>query len=290
MISQGPLPSKPGWTSYVAPLSLDLTVRRRIRGLWVLGLDRLLPDRDVLPRPLRDPRRHPVQHRADRPDRLRMADDVRPPRDRRATAARRVGAGRRHEQPVLDHLEHAAQQSGHRPGAGANRRRRDGQADRSRADRLPWPKDRRISIAGLDSPSTVPGGGRLLHPGRRQPRDATLSQDGTKIAWKDDRGRQDRRRADDRGRSLRLLVTADRISATGSSPSIGGADVAQLRPARLPRRDPAPGPGARRPAAARVVPAARAARRLRRRRRLASVATVPAKGSATAIAGPNGLR
>ena len=130
VISQGPLPSKTGWTSYAAPLSLDLTSDGVFAVYGYSGQTGFYPTAIVLARPLRDPRQHPDQPRADRADRLRMADDVRPAchcRERRP----RIRTGFRHEQSVLDHLEHAARHVRDGPRTGAGRRRGNGQDDRS---------------------------------------------------------------------------------------------------------------------------------------------------------------
>jgi hypothetical protein len=129
-----------------------------------------------------------------------------------------------------------------------------------------------LSVAGLGGATT--GAVDCFLPTAGIAKHVSLSQDGTRIAWRDDQGIKV---AGAPGGTADLCTLASPpvvISATGELPSIGGADVSAF----LPPPPPAPPPAAPAP----PPPPPPAPTRL-------SV-TAPARAPLTALAGPAGLR
>ena len=130
VISQGPLPSKTGWTSYVAPLSLDLTSDGVFAVYGYSGQTGFYPTAQFS--------RGHYAILANTQTNLEPIGQT--GYDWPTTFGRRVIAGNGGlvsvqasdtSSPVLDHLEHAARHVRDRPRTGAGRRRGNGQDDRS---------------------------------------------------------------------------------------------------------------------------------------------------------------
>jgi hypothetical protein len=101
-----------------------------------------------------------------------------------------------------------------------------------------------VPIAGIGGTLDAAAGCSLPVSGLA--RDVSISQDATRIAWKDDQGVKVAGIPDFSGADTCVLTSPPVvISPTGSSPSIGGADAAAILRARTqaPPVGPGPGPG-----------------------------------------------
>lgn len=277
VISQGPLPSKPGWTSYAAPLSLDLTSDGVFAVYGYSGQVGFFPTATF-----------EKGHYAILSDTKANLEPIgQSGYTWPTTFGRRVVAASGSQvvvqaadssnpfattwSPLLDTA-----------GTGLELQRTDVAANGKlvglelTGDGGATEKVGVISIAGVDAPAGFPATVDCYIPAAGNARSVTFSQDGTRIAWKDDQGVKvagvPTTAADPCVFSSAPVV----ISATGSSPSIGGADIAQLRPAPstppAPVTAPAPPPSLG-PGAGGGSPSV----------------SVPTKGSAAALAGPKGL-
>ncbi len=129
-----------------------------------------------------------------------------------------------------------------------------------------------LSLSGLDAPVTVGATTDCFLPTVGEASDPSLSQDGTVIAWKDAQGVKVAGAPSGTAEPCAVASAPIVISATGSSPSIGGASVAQLKPAPpAPAGPPAP-----------TTPPTTPATRL--------VVTLPAKRTVVALSSAAGLR
>ncbi len=273
VISQGPLPSKSGWTSYVAPLSLDLTADGVFTLYGYSGQVGLFPTATF--------ERGHYAILSDTKTNLEpigQAGYTWP-----TTVGRRVVAANGSLVSVQ-----AADSSNpfsttwntimDTAGSGLELHRADVAATGKliglelTGNGLATQKVAVIAINGIDTPATFPAAVDCFIPAAGKARDVTFSQDGTRIAWTDDEG----------VKIAGVPTTADDpcvfssppivISATGRSPSIGGADVAQLRPSAVPPAPPSPSPPVPSPGTSGPL----------------SV-TTPARGAAAALAGFAGL-
>jgi len=238
VISQGPLPSKAGWSSYVAPLSIDLTSDGVFAVYGYSGYTGIVPNATFS-----------EGHYA-------IASNTQsnsPPIGQSGytwptTFGRRVIAANgsvvaveanETSSPFSTTWTNLLDTSGtglqlHRADVAANGKLVGLELVDSG---LTVEKIAVLAINGVDTPATFPAAVDCFVPAVGKASDVTFSQDSTRMAWKDDEG-------------VKIAgvptTTADPcvfssppilISATGSDPSIGGADVSQLRPA------PAPPPG-----------------------------------------------
>jgi hypothetical protein len=245
VISQGPLPSKLGWTSYVAPLSLDLTSDGVFAVYGYSGQTGFYPtatfDRG---------------HYAILADTKTNGEPIgQSGYTWPTTFGRRVIAGN----GGLVSVQAADTSSPfsttwstlldtaptglnlHRADVAANGRLVG--LDLSDST-LTTEKIAVVAINGIDTPATFPAAVDCFIPAAGAASDVTFSQDGTLMAWKDDQGVKvagvPTTTADPCAFSSPPVV----ISPTGSSPSIGGADVSQLRPAAPAGPGTTAGPGA----------------------------------------------
>lgn len=276
VISQGPLPSKSGWTSYVAPLSLDLTADGIFAIYGYSGQRGLFPTATF-----------EKGHYAILSDTKANLEPIgQTGYTWPTTFGRRVVAASGSQVVVQ-----AADSSNpfwttwstllDSSGTGLELHRADVAANGKlvglelTGDSGATEKVGVISIAGVDAPATFPAAVDCYLPAAGKARGVTFSQDGTQIAWKDEQGVKiagvPTTAADPCVFSSPPIV----ISATGSSPSIGGADIAQLRPPAptppTPAPAPAPPPG--------IGPGAGGSPSV----------SVLTKGSAAALAGAKGL-
>ena len=106
-----------------------------------------------------------------------------------------------------------------------------------------------LSIAGVDQPIALPAAVDCFIPvpPSSKPGDVSLSQDGTRIAWKDDAGVKVAGVPTTAADPCVFSTAPAVLSATGRHPSIGGSDVDTLRPPAAPPV-PAPAPGGTPPA------------------------------------------
>ena len=262
MLSQGPLPSTAGWSSYVTPLSLDLTSDGVFAVYGYSGQVGIVPNATFS--------RGHYAILADTKTNL-------PPVGQTGytyptTFGRRVVAAQGSQvvvQPPAD------------PGApfattwapiietsasGLELRRTDIAATGQLAaiELAADPGDDRIgvvSLSGMVPPVAVGATVNCLLPTVGEASDPSISQDGTLIAWKDAQGVKVA--GVPRGTTAPCALSSPPIviSATGSYPSIGGGTPAQLQPS-------APTPGS--PAAKLLL-------------------TLPARPTAAALAGAKGI-
>ncbi|MBI5104451.1 MAG: hypothetical protein HZB46_05595 [Solirubrobacterales bacterium] len=94
-----------------------------------------------------------------------------------------------------------------------------------------------IAAQGIDAPVAFPAAVDCYLPAAGNATDPSLSQDGKWVAWKDDEGVKVAGTPTTAADPCVLASPPVLVSATGKSPSIGGSDVATLRP-------PAPAPAA----------------------------------------------
>jgi hypothetical protein len=270
VISQGPLPSKAGWSSYVAPLSLDLTSDGTFAVYGYSGYTGVVPnatfssghyailsDTKTNLTPIgQGGYRYPTTF-----GRRVIAESG------NAVVSQNADSGNPFSTtwtPLLD-LSATGLELGRTDVAATGTMLALELTDSGgTVERIAL-----ISTSGVDAPTAFPAAVDCFIPATGKARDATLSQDGSKIAWKDDDGLKIAGVPTTAADPCEFSSPPILISPTGSAPSIGGADLAQLRPpAPAPAAPPAPAP----PTAARPV-----------------FVTVPAKGSAAAIAGAKGL-
>ena len=265
VLSQGPLPSTAGWNSYVAPLGLDLTSDGVFAVYGYAGQVGFVPNASF-------PRGHYAILSDTKTNLTPIGQSgyLYP-----TTVGRRVVAAQGSQvvvqaadtsnpfsitwTPIIDTSN-----------TGLTLRRTDVAATgrMAAAELTADPGDDRIaalSISGIDAPVTVGATADCFLPTVGEAADPTFSQDGTRIAWKDAQGVKIAGAPSGNTEPCALASPPIVISATGSSPSIGGADVAQLKPA-------APGPGG--PGTTPGGPLA---------------LTLPAKPTAAALAGAKGL-
>jgi hypothetical protein len=288
VISQGPLPSKLGWTSYVAPLSLDLTSDGVFAVYGYSGQSGFYPtatfDRG---------------HYAILSDTKSSITPIgQSGYEWPTTFGRRVIAGN----GSLVSVQAADTSSPFSTtwstlldtaATGLDLQRADVAANGKLVgldltdSTLTTAKIAVVAINGVDAPATFPAPVDCFIPAAGAAREVTFSQDGTLMAWKDDQGVKvagvPTTTADPCVFSSPPVV----ISATGSSPSIGGADVSQLRPAPPagPGTTPAPGTGGSGAGGAGGGGGSGASGS----GGSLSVSTVPAKGSAAALSAATGL-
>ena len=237
VLSQGPLPSVAGWNSYVAPLGLDLTSDGVFAVYGYAGQVGFVPNASF-------PRGHYAILSDTKTNLTPIGQSgyLYP-----TTVGRRVVAAQGSQvvvqaadtsnpfsttwTPIIDTA-----------GTGLSLRRTDVAATGrlAAAELTADPGDDRIaalSLSGIDAPVTVGASADCFLPTVGEATDPTLSQDATRIAWKDAQGVKIAGAPSGNTEPCALASPPIVISATGSSPSIGGADVAQLKPA-------APGPAA----------------------------------------------
>jgi hypothetical protein len=101
-----------------------------------------------------------------------------------------------------------------------------------------------VAIQGLDQAPAFPAAVDCFLPATGIARDASLSQDGQTIAWKDGDGVKTAGTPSTSADPCVLTRAPALISATGTHPSIGGADVGAFIPKSPITTPPAPGPGA----------------------------------------------
>ena len=133
-----------------------------------------------------------------------------------------------------------------------------------------------LAIQGVDQVPAVPATVDCVLPATGIARDASLAQDGSAIAWKDDAGVKVAGSPSTAADPCVMGSTPRVLSPTGAHPSIGGADVAAFLPkppATRPAPPAAPGP---------VVPGGVAPR--------AMVVTLPAKVTTKALAARRGVK
>jgi hypothetical protein len=139
-----------------------------------------------------------------------------------------------------------------------------------------------VSIAGLDTPVTFPAAVDCFLPATGNAVDVTLSQDGTRIAWKDADGLKSAGVPTTDADPCVLSSPPVLISPTGSSPSIGGLDVGVLLP--VPPAGgggPAPSTGATPPTISLTLPSKLKATALTSRKGFTVEVRVPAAGKVT---------
>ncbi len=272
VISQGPLPSKAGWSQYVAPLGLDLTSDGVFAVYGYSGYTGIVPNAIFS-----------SGHYAILSDTKTNLEPIGQSGYRYPTTFGRRVVAAQGKTPVLQRADQSnpfatdwdalgtVDVSGV-PGS-PDLRRTDVAATGTLAlfeldftgsdDRIGA-----LSLSGINQPITAGQATDCFLPAVGEASEATISQDGTRIAWKDAQGVKIAGTPAGTTEPCALSAPPVVISATGSSPSIGGADVTQLRPsAPAPAPNPNPGPG---PGGSLSV-------------------SVPAKGSAAALAGSKGL-
>ncbi len=101
-----------------------------------------------------------------------------------------------------------------------------------------------LSLSGIDAPVTVGATTDCFLPTVGEASDPTISQDGTRIAWKDSQGVKVRRRPDGQCRALRARLGADRHLGHRHLPlhRRRRRGPAEARGARARRRPPPPRP------------------------------------------------
>lgn len=136
-----------------------------------------------------------------------------------------------------------------------------------------------VSISGVEPSPVVGQSVDCFIPAAGRARDGSLSQDGARLAWRDDEGVKVAGVPTTLADPCAFSTPPVLISATGSYPSIGGSDVATLRPPVVPPASPAsPGPVA--PPATGSGPATGSP---------APVVTLPSSLSAGKLAGAAGV-
>lgn len=264
VLSRGPLPSVAGWNSYAAPLGLDLTSDGVFAVYGYAGQVGLFPNASF-----------PKGHYAILSDTKTNTTPIgQSGYTYPTTVGRRVVAAQGNQAVVQANDSSNPFSTAWTPiidvsGTGLTLRRTDIAATGriAAAELTADPGDDRIaalSLSGIDAPVTVGASADCFLPTVGEAADPTLSQDGTRIAWKDAQGVKIAGAPSGNTEPCALASAPIVISSTGSSPSIGGADVAQLKPA-------APGPGAP------GTPSAPLA------------LTLPPKPTAAALAGAKGL-
>ena len=266
VLSLGPLPSVAGWNSYVAPLGLDLTSDGVFAVYGYAGQVGFVPNASF-----------PKGHYAILSDTktnitpIGQSGYLHP-----TTVGRRVVAGSGSQvyvqnadpggpftttwTPIID-VTGTGLLLGRTDVAATSRLAAIELGSDSADDKIAA-----LSLSGIDAPVTVGATTDCFLPTVGEATDPTISQDGTVIAWKDVQGVKVAGAPSGVVEPCALASAPIVISATGSSPSIGGASVAQLKPA-----PPAPvGPAPTTPAAALVV-------------------TLPAKRTVVGLASPAGL-
>jgi hypothetical protein len=91
-----------------------------------------------------------------------------------------------------------------------------------------------VSISGVEPPVTVGASVDCFIPSVGDASNASISQDGSRIAWEDDRGVMIAGVPKSLGDPCVFSSAPVRISAAGSSPSIGGAAFSNLKPPSVP--------------------------------------------------------
>jgi hypothetical protein len=280
VISQGPLPSKPGWTSYVAPLGLDLTADGVFAVYGYSGQIGFVPNATFS-----------QGHYAVLSDLKANLEPIGQTGYTYPTAWGRRVIAASGTQVTLQKAESSnpyAQDWSpiiETSGVGAELRRTDLSADGKLAavefDFDPGP-DRIgvLSLTGLpggpaDPPPSVGATVDCFLPSVGDASSATFSQDGRFVAWQDTQGVKVAGVPTTLADPCTLSSPPVLISATGTAPSIGGADLAQLRPTPVPPPAPGPGPSSPTPPASPTVGAPTVA--------------PPGKGSAAALARAQGL-
>lgn len=264
VLSQGPLPSTSGWSSYVAPLGLDLTSDGVFAVYGYSGQVGIVPNATFL-----------KGHYAILADtKTNLTPIGQSGYTNPTTFGRRVVASQGSQvvaqltdtsnpfatswTPIIDVS-----------GTGMDLRRTDVAATGRLAaiELAADPGDDKIaavSLSGMDQPVAVGATTDCFLPTVGEATDPTISQDGTVIAWKDAQGVKVAGAPTGTTEPCALSSPPIVISPTGSYPSIGGASVEQLRPtAPAPASPASPAPPL--------------------------TVTLPAKPTAAALAAPRGL-
>ena len=264
VVSQGPLPSTSGWTSYVAPLGLDLTSDGVFAVYGYSGQVGLVPNATF-----------PKGHYAILSDtKSNLTPIGQSGYTNPTTFGRRVVASQGSQAVVQltdpgNPFATSWAQVIDTSATGLELRRTDVAATGRLAaiELAADPGDDKIgavSLSGMDPPITVGAVTDCFLPTVGEATDPTLSQDGAYIAWKDAQGVKVAGAPTGTTEPCALSSPPVVISPGGSSPSIGGAGVAQLRPTTPTPTSPVPPPS---PLAV----------------------TLPAKRTVAALAGPRGL-
>ena len=270
VLSQGPLPSTSGWSSYVAPLGLDLTSDGVFAVYGYSGQTGIVPNATFV-----------RGHYAILSDtKTNLTPIGQSGYTNPTTFGRRVVASQGSQvvaqvtdvsnpfaiswAPIIDVS-----------GTGLELRRTDVAATGRLAaiELAADPGDDKIaavSLSGMDPPVTVGAATDCFLPTVGEATEPTLSQDGAFIGWKDAQGVKVAGAPTGTTEPCALSSPPIVISPTGSYPSIGGANVAQLRPTTPAPTSPTPPPSA----APRLSPLA---------------VTLPAKPTAAALATTRGL-
>lgn len=240
VLSQGPLPSTSGWTSYVAPLGLDLTSDGVFAIYGYAGQVGIVPGATF-----------PKGHYAILSDTKSNITPIgQSGYTNPTTFGRRVVSSQGSQvmaqvtdtsnpfaiswAPIIDVSA-----------TGLELRRTDVAATGRLAaiELAADPGDDKIaavSLSGMDPPVTVGATTDCYLPTVGEATDPTLSQDGATIAWKDAQGVKVAGAPTGTTEPCALSSPPIVISPTGSYPSIGGADVAQLRPTAPAPTSPTP--------------------------------------------------
>jgi|GEM_PF-3976433 len=228
-ISQGPLPSETaGWSSYVAPVGLDLSADGIFLAYGYSGYTGIVPNASFF-----------SGHYVVNADTKTLIQPIgQTGYEWPSMFGRRVVAA--------SGSTVAIQVAGSGPfgqvfallvdtaGTGLDLQRTDIAANgRLLAVELSGPSADRvavISISGVDPPVTVGAGVDCFLPASGDADSVSFSQDGSRIAWHDDRGVMVAGVPKTLDDPCRFSSPAVRISRTGSSPSIGGIDLPRAAP------------------------------------------------------------
>ncbi len=255
LISQGPLPSEVGWSSYVAPLGMDLTADGVFAVYGYSGYTGIVGF-DAIFR-----RGHYAILSDTKTNITLLSAQGQSGYEYPTTFGRRVVAAQGSTvvttipdggNPFTQTWGGLVDTSG--VAGSPSLRRTDVAATGTRAavEFRFDPGDDRIGALALssmnvpvnpgDPPVDVGGSVDCFLPTVGEASDASWSQDGTRIAWKDGQGVKVAGAPTGTAESCALSSPPVVISATGSYPSIGGSDLPLLAP---PAPAPAPAPGRR---------------------------------------------